>query len=161
VDLRRSTADLESTCLRLNGGWGRNGPGGWGRNGPPISAKFLKSKPSFPFGRRHIPDVRPFDPVQRERTVMALSHAPVTIRAGKTRTIVRSMTVFIERSCRCPGIVFAGSLMQPDQYQQETNDGSNRDHLSNERCVMFLDIRFHKRIQSAVNLGHCCFLPPL
>ena len=44
-------------------------------------------------------------------------------------------------------------------YQQETNDGSNRDHLANERCVMFLDSHFDKRIQSAVNLGHGCFLP--
>ena len=24
---------------------------------------------------------------------------------------------------------------------------------------MFLGLGFHKRIQSAVNLGHCCFLP--
>ena len=49
--------------------------------------------------------------------------------------------------------------MEPYQYQQETNDGSNRDHLANERCVMFLDLHFDKRIQSAVNLGHGCFLP--
>jgi predicted adenine nucleotide alpha hydrolase (AANH) superfamily ATPase len=49
--------------------------------------------------------------------------------------------------------------MQPDQYQHNTNEDSNRDHLANERCVMFLDLRFDERIQSAVNLGHGCFLP--
>jgi hypothetical protein len=38
---------------------------------------------------------------QRERAVMALSHAPVTIPSRKMRTNVRSMNVFIERSWRC------------------------------------------------------------
>jgi hypothetical protein len=32
-----------------------------------------------------------------------------------------------------------------------------RDHLANERCMMFLDLRVDKWIKSAVNLGHCCF----
>ena len=45
--------------------------------------------------------------------------------------------------------------MKSNKYQQETNDDSNRDHLANERCMMFFDLRLHKRIQSAVNLGHC------
>ena len=45
--------------------------------------------------------------------------------------------------------------MEPYQYQQETNDGSNRDHLANER----FDLHFDKRIRSAVNRGHGCFLP--
>src|SRR5208282_6174206 len=46
--------------------------------------------------------------------------------------------------------------MQSHQYQHNTNDNSNRYHLAHERCMMFLDLRFHKRVQSAVNLGHCC-----
>jgi hypothetical protein len=48
--------------------------------------------------------------------------------------------------------------MQSHQYQHQSNDDSNRDHLANERYVMFLDLNFEKRIQSAVNLGHCRFL---
>jgi hypothetical protein len=53
---------------------------------------------------------------------------------------------------------FRGSLKQRHQYQQEANDGSKRDYLARERRIMFLDLRLHKRIQSAVNLGHCYFL---
>jgi hypothetical protein len=49
--------------------------------------------------------------------------------------------------------------MQSYQDQHDTNDDSNRDQLSHERRVMFLDFGLHKQIQSAANLGHCCFLP--
>jgi hypothetical protein len=48
--------------------------------------------------------------------------------------------------------------MQPNQHQQYTNEDSSRDHLANERSMMFLNFRLEKRVQSAVNLGHCRFL---
>jgi hypothetical protein len=49
--------------------------------------------------------------------------------------------------------------MQSDQDQHNANDKSNRDHFAHERGVVFLDLRFDKRIQSAVNLGHWWLLP--
>jgi hypothetical protein len=49
--------------------------------------------------------------------------------------------------------------MQSYPYQHKTNDDANRDYLANERRLMFFNFCLHKRIQSAVNLGHCCFLP--
>jgi hypothetical protein len=50
------------------------------------------------------------------------------------------------------------SIMQRHHNQQETNNGCSRNYVAHQRCVMFLNFCLHKRIQSAVNLGHCCFL---
>jgi hypothetical protein len=97
---------------------------------------------------------------QRERTVMALSHAPVTIPSRKTRKNVRSMNAFIERSWRCSrtcrnaalqisrlthgsparsnlsSLSCLRSMMQSYPYQQETNDDPNRDNFAHECSLM-------------------------
>jgi hypothetical protein len=62
---------------------------------PPISADARTWHGSAPLDRG------PLIPFQRERTVMAVSHAPAMDPSRKTRTNERNMNVVIERSWRC------------------------------------------------------------
>jgi hypothetical protein len=140
-----------------------------GRNSPPTIAKFQKSKSALSFAQRSIQQRAhhrchtqscPLIRFQRERTVMALSHAPVTIPSRKTRKNVRSMNAFIERSWRCSrtcrnaalqisrlthgsparsnlsSLSCLRSMMQSYPYQQETNDDPNRDNFAHECSLM-------------------------
>jgi hypothetical protein len=44
--------------------------------------------------------------------------------------------------------------MQSQQYQHNTNDKANCDHLANERCMMFPNLHLDKRSHCVVNLGY-------
>jgi hypothetical protein len=44
--------------------------------------------------------------------------------------------------------------MQPHQHQHNANNDSNRNHLANERCLMFFGFDLRKRSHCLVNLGH-------
>jgi hypothetical protein len=92
----------------------------------------------------------------RERAIEEISASvrSKTLKRQKRREI---FNVNEEEGGKDPTLSY--SVMQSYPNQHNTNDKSNRNHLANERCMMFLDLRFHKRIQSAVNIGHSCFLP--